>query len=279
MIDPIYPLGRVIGWEGIDRIYHYGFSAGSLFWTWLVALVFGQIVYNEHLHRFWRFGLLCLLLITLYNAFVQAYDWKSGWLPPLVAIGVILAARSGRLILLLSLAALVPAFFVAKDLIGTDLYSWGTRVDAWVIVLGITKVNPLFGLGFANYYWYTPLFPIRGFSVVFNSHSQYVDLIAEVGLLGLAAYLWFFAAAGRLGWKLRTTAPPGFARAYVYGALGGLAGTLVAGFLVDWVIPFVYNIGMTGFRASVLFWLFLGGLVSIEQIVRRDALKTKEANA
>jgi hypothetical protein len=274
----IYPLGRLIGWEGVDRIYHYGFSAGSLYWTWLVALTFGQLVYNNRLHRFWRFVLLCLLLITLYNAVVQGYDWKSGWLPPLVAIGVILAARSGRLILILSLAALVPLFFVIKDLIGTDLYSWGTRLDAWVIVLGIAKVNPFLGLGFANYYWYTPLFPIRGFAVVFNSHSQYVDLIAQVGLLGLAVYFWFFAEAGRLGWQLRTRAPAGFARAYVFGALGGLAGTVVAGFLVDWVIPFVYNIGMTGFRASVLFWLFLGGLVSVEQIVRRDALKAKAAN-
>jgi hypothetical protein len=34
----------------------------------------------------------------------------------------------------------------------------------------------------------------------------------------------------------------------------------------DWVIPFVYNIGMAGFRASVLAWLFMGGLVVIEQL-------------
>jgi hypothetical protein len=33
-------------------------------------------------------------------------------------------------------------------------------------------------------------------------------------------------------------------------------------------LPFVYNIGLAGFRASVLGWLFLGGLVSLEQMSR-----------
>ena len=32
------------------------------------------------------------------------------------------------------------------------------------------------------------------------------------------------------------------------------------------VIPFVYNVGLKGFRASVLGWIFLGGLVAIQYI-------------
>ena len=39
---------------------------------------------------------------------------------------------------------------------------------------------------------------------------------------------------------------PGFAQAYVYGALGGLAGMVVAGMLGDWVLPFFYNVGLAG---------------------------------
>jgi hypothetical protein len=58
----------------------------------------------------------------------------------------------------------------------------------------------------------------------------------------------------------------GFAQAYVYGTLGGLAGMAVAGMLGDWVLPFFYNVGLTGFRSSMLGWLFLGGLVSLEQM-------------
>jgi O-antigen ligase len=137
-------------------------------------------------------------------------------------------------------------------------------------MLEMIKVNPIVGFGPANYYWYTRLFHIRGWAVEFNSHNQYLDIIAQVGLLGLACVLWFAWEVGRLGWQLREHTPDGFTRAYVYGALGGLVGTLASGMLVDWFLPFVYNIGLSGFRASMLPWLFLGGLVSIEQMMRHQ---------
>jgi hypothetical protein len=129
------------------------------------------------------------------------------------------------------------------------------------------------GLGFANYYWYTPLFPIRGYAVSFNSHNNYIDLVAQCGLVGLVLLFWFFWELGRLGWWLRERVPVGFAQAYVYGALGGLAGTIVVATLGDWVLPFFYNVGLDGFRSSMLGWLFLGGLVCLEQMVISQKFK------
>jgi hypothetical protein len=102
--------------------------------------------------------------------------------------------------------------------------------------------------------------------VSFNSHNNYVDIVAQTGMVGLVCFLLFMWEVGRLGWRLREQVPAGFARAYVYGALGGLAGMIVAAMLGDWVLPFVYNIGLDGFRSSMLGWLFIGGLVSLEQI-------------
>jgi O-antigen ligase len=158
--------------------------------------------------------------------------------------------------------------------IGAEDYSWGTRLDAWKIVLQIVSISPVLGLGFANYYWYTPLFPIRGWFVRFNSHNQFVDLIAQTGVIGLLCFSWIFLEAGLLGLWLRNRVPDGFPVAYVYGALGGLVGTFVAGWLVDWVLPFTYNIGMSGFRASVIAWIFMGGLAAVEQIIRRNTQTT-----
>ena len=43
------------------------------------------------------------------------------------------------------------------------------------------------------------------------------------------------------------------------------------GALGDWFLPFVYNIGIAGFRASVLGWLFLGGLLAMEGVGRSNA--------
>jgi hypothetical protein len=267
-LGAFYVTGRLVRWGGIDLLYHRGFSAGSMFWTWFVSLAFGQAALNKNMHMRWRIILGGLVIATFYVAYVQGNGWKSGWIPPLVALAAILVVRYWRPALFLAPFGLIPAYFLANQLIGSEQYSWGTRLDAWSIVTEIVKVNPVLGLGFANYYWYTPLFPIRGYYVQFNSHSQYLDLLAQTGIIGLVCFVWFFWEVGRLGWRLRDRVPAGFARAYVYGALGGLVGTLFAAALVDWVLPFVYNIGMTGFRASVLPWLFMGGLVSLERIYR-----------
>lgn len=271
VLGMLYVFGRFIEWGGIDRIYQSGFTAGSLFWTWLAALAFGQFLLNNSLRLRWRLLLGLSLLITFYVAVDRAYAWKSGWVPPVAAVATIIAIRYWRRLLPLAPIGILIAYFVATSSIGTDQYSWGTRLDAWLIVSEIAKASPLFGLGFANYYWYTPIFQIRGYAVQFNSHSQYVDLLAETGIIGLIVFFWFFWEVARLGLSLRERVPEGFARAYVYGALGGLVGTLLAGFLVDWVLPFVYNIGLTGFRASVLGWLFLGGLVSLERMYSSKA--------
>jgi hypothetical protein len=51
----------------------------------------------------------------------------------------------------------------------------------------------------------------------------------------------------------------------------------MAAFLVDWLLPFAYNIGLDGVRASVLPWIFWGGLISIEQM-HRAKQKAEAAN-
>jgi O-antigen ligase len=203
----------------------------------------------------------------MYVAYVRGNDWKSGWVPAAVAIAVMIGLRYKRLVLLAIPIALIVIGNLAVQLIASDEYSWGTRVDAWQIVFEISRVNPLFGLGFSNYYWYTPLFPIRGWNVTFNSHSQFLDLIAQTGFLGLIAFFWLFFVFGRLAWRLSKQLPDGFSRAYIYGMIAGIAAIMVAAFLGDWILPFVYNVGLNGFRSSILTWIFLGGVVCIEQLV------------
>jgi hypothetical protein len=241
--------------------------AGSVYFIWLVAMAFSQAALNRDLHLGWRLALGGLVLYTFYDLFVLRFGDKSGWLPAVFCIAAIIAARSWRAGLALIPVAALSALYMWSKLVSTDEYSISTRFDAWSILAQIIKINPVLGLGFANYYWYTPLFRIRGYAVSFNSHNNYVDIVAETGFVGLACLLLFFWQVGWLGWRLRDQAPAGFAQAYVYGAFGGLAGMVVAGMMGDWVLPFFYNVGMSGFRSSMLGWFFLGGLVSLEQMV------------
>ncbi len=241
-------------------------QVGAVFYIWVVSLAFSQAWLNRDLHLGWRLALGGLVLLTLYNQLFLKYDNKSGWIPALVCIAAIIGFRSWRAGLAMIAVGAVAFLIVKTGIVNSEDYSVSTRLDAWLIMAQIIKISPILGLGFANYYWYTPLFPIRGYAVSFNSHNNYVDIVAQTGLVGLVCFLWLLWELGRLGWRLREHVPAGFAQAYVYGALGGLAGTAVIAMLGDWVLPFFYNIGMIGFRTSMLGWLFLGGLVSLEQM-------------
>jgi len=249
---------------------------GTVFWIWLIAMAFSQATFNKDLHPGWRLALNGLVLVTLFFLFFLKFGDKSGWLSSFICIAVIIAARSWRAGLALVPVAILAALYMWSGLISTDEYSISTRFDAWSIMAQIIKINPIMGLGFANYYWYTPFFPIRGYAVSFNSHNNYVDIVAQTGLVGLVCVLWIFWEVGWLGWWLRERVPAGFAQAYVYGALGGLTAMVVAGMLGDWILPFFYNIGLNGFRSSMIGWLFLGGLVSLEQMVRLQKFKAAQ---
>jgi O-antigen ligase len=202
--------------------------------------------------------------------FVLNRAWTSGWLPALVGLIVILwlsAPRLGIVATIVGIILMIIQFssVTSAVMVGDNEYSLMTRVEAWRIILEIIKVNPVLGLGPANYYFYTPLYRIMGYSLQFNSHNNYIDIIAQTGFLGLICFLWFSIETGVLALRLFIRVPDGFPKAYVYSCLGGLAGTLVAGMFGDWVLPFVYNVSLNGMRGSILAWLFLGGLVLLEQ--------------
>jgi hypothetical protein len=135
----------------------------------------------------------------------------------------------------------------------------------------------LIGLGPANYYYYSQFFPILGWYVSFNSHNNYADMLLQTGFLGLLAFTWFAFEISRMTFRLLSFLPAGFPNAYLVGALGGLAGSLVSGMLGDWIIPFFYNIGIRGFRSSLLFWVFLGGVLALKRMVSQSEMSTPVA--
>jgi O-antigen ligase len=243
----------------------------SMFWTWLVAITISQSLLNQKLRPIYRVALALVGLSVLYSTIVVRQAWISGWLPAVIAILTILMLKRPKWVLFGSLLLGViliwrPEISGSIFFTGDNVYSLQTRLEAWKIMGELVRLNPVFGLGPATYHNYTPLFDILGYSVRFNSHNNYVDIAAQVGLLGLFFFLWF---AWRLFWILRNnldTMPDGFPRAFMYGALGGLIATLVSGLLGDWFLPFVYNVGLEGFRASSFAWFFLGAAVALHYI-------------
>jgi len=247
------------------RIFQRAVS-DSLFWTWLVVMAFSQAYLNRSLHLRWRIAAGFVVLVGLYNLLIFRQAWASGWLPTVIAMFVVLLLTRPRWAI--GLAAMTGLFVIVRSgvvsdflIAGDNEYSLVTRLEAWRILLEIIKMNPLFGLGPANYYFYTPFYDILGYSVSFNSHNQYIDIVAQIGLLGLFSFLWIFWEVLRAGWGIHKIVQEGFDQAFLFGALGGTVGTLAAGIIGDWILPFVYNVGMDGFRAASLGWFFMGAMV------------------
>ena len=268
----VYIATRLFGIVALrDGLFNTIRSLGSIFWIYLAAMAFGQFFFNHELRLRFRIGLGLLVLGTFYVAVVQSWGWMSGWLPPMAAVATMIWLRSTRWRILLVCALLGFAFMNSSVIYDwffstTEHYTVVSRQATYPIMFELIRANPILGLGPANYYHYTTLFPILGWYVKFNSHSNYVDIVAQTGLLGMGIFVWLVIEIGLLGLRLLKQVQDGFSRGYIYGALGGLAAMLGAGFMGDWFLPFVYNVGFAGFRSSIFAWLFLGGLVAIEQI-------------
>lgn len=240
-------------------------TVGSMFWVWIVAVSLSQALFNKGLSLPARGLLAGTAGLAIFRGLWLALDWASGWLPPLVAAGLILVVRFPRTVigtsLLLAAPALVAAGPALRSLMAGEAYSWMTRLEALQVMGQVIERNPWLGFGPANYYHYTLLFPILGWWVRFNSHNNYLDLVAQTGIIGLAAFGWILFETGRLALTLARRGHRPFTRAYAVGVLAGLAASVVAAALGDWVLPFIYNVGVDGFRSSLLFWFFVGGLL------------------
>jgi len=140
---------------------------------------------------------------------------------------------------------------------------------------GMPLRNPITGLGPAAYRPYanaTPLQYQRAYWInpLINSHNNYIDLFAHVGLLGLVLFAWFVAEIVLTGRRLHHRYHAGFSAGYINGVLAMGVGALVLMLFADWILPFVYNIGFPGFQASVLVWLFLGGTIALDTLPGPD---------
>ena len=195
----------------------------------------------------------------------------TGWLPPFIgllharlaafaAIGILICSRRTDL-------RAIPeprAHFERRR--AETIRALISGLHAWDIILRqVLPANPILGLARELLLLYSPLpylWVLREFQLAqsIRGHS------GADGGCGFGALAWLMLAIGRLGWNLRNRVPPGFPRGYVYACLGRIGGTLYAGMHGDWFIPFVYNIGFNGFRASVLAWMFMGGLVAVQRM-------------
>lgn len=257
----------------VGRVYVL-VSLTSLTRLWLTALAFGQLLWGQKKSLSEKTGLALCSFVPFIQSWLYDREFLSGWLPALIVIFILIWLRSWKWGIAVTLMAsvVIAANFQSLNtsvMTTTQVYSTESRMATWPVMFALIKTSPILGLGLANYPYYTHLFPIYGYYIRFNSHNNYLDILAQIGLLGLLAFAWLMVTVWRVGWSLRNQSNDPFIQGYVYATIAGFVGTLAAGFMADWFLPFLYNVGFPGFRASFFAWLFLGGLVGLEHIINK----------
>jgi len=229
-------------------------AAGSYFsLCWLIAL--GVAVAAPGRRLLWLAAgapLVAALYLTGSRSVIAAALVGIIVLGPVI---VRLGTSSARAVLAVALLAVTLMVACYPQLTGRDVAgdmaqrSLQVRVELAQTSLRIIAVRPLFGVGIARYHLFSErlaspelkaMFPARK-----TAHNDFLRVGAELGLVGLACFLWILAAAVRSIWRaLRATRDA---------RLAGLAGGLVA-FLVTSLVsnPLIVR------DVSYAFWIALG---------------------
>jgi putative inorganic carbon (HCO3(-)) transporter len=154
-------------------------------------------------------------------------------------------------------AAACAAFLLAPDLAPRAAHMFhpggenSGRIEIYRANLDIVHAYPVFGLGFGRYraaarpyYEAHPAADRRS-----HAHSNYLQLAAEAGLLGLAAFGLLYAVALRHGWRAIANAADERVWASAAGAWAGVLAFLVGGVTQ-------YSFGDS--EVALAMWLALG---------------------
>ena len=229
---PLFVRPREVGGAGYAIVGFFRnyltFAHTILFpFAWATALAIGG----------WLWALGAAILLVLAIAVSTA---RGVWLAAVAVVGILALVARGRPAGFASAGlagAAVLAFAVSRDLRreAVEMFGMGGpnagRVAIYQANFDIIHDHPVLGLGFGRYQrtalpYYTrhPEADRRS-----HAHSDYLQIAAEAGLTGLAAFALVFAVALRRGWTAIATASDPAVRATAAGAWAGIVGFLVGG--------------------------------------------------
>jgi hypothetical protein len=246
----------------------------GLFTMWIIAISAGLGLLNRKMTWPQRGLLLALTGAFVFYGFVLNITWLAGWLPGLVVLGVLVLMRSKKLLAVFLVFMVIFISLNSRYYLGTviqneETESGGTRLAAWAVNWQVTGQHLLLGTGPAGYTaYYMSYFPSRAMA----THSNYIDIISQTGIIGLGIWIWFFFTLTRLGYKLclRLKGRGDFVEGLANAALAGTVGCIVIMAFGDWLIPFAYTQTIAGFDYAVYNWLFMGTIPALDRLTRTE---------
>jgi O-antigen ligase len=246
-------------------------NTGGMFNLWVVTLAIAMAFFNLELSQMTRNLLLLLAISWLFWSFWLNISWLAGWLPALISVGILTLKKSKQLVAILVVFFIVLGFVFQSRFTAAfhseEKVSGGTRLAAWQTNWSITENHLLFGTGPAGYtIYYMSYFPTNAMA----THNNYIDILAQTGIVGFAFCIWFFLTMAIMGYMLcrRLKGRGDFAEAM---ANASFAGTIACIFIMafgDWLFPFAYTQTIAGFSYAVYNWIFMGATLAINRLVK-----------
>ncbi len=241
-------------------------NSQGMFNLWVVTLAGGQLLFNKQLSRPIRIGLGILVLAVVYYSFILHRDWLAGWIPVFMVCGILAILRSVKLgaIVGLILVVLFSVFYLGPSLESETQISGVSRLAAWGMNWRVTSQHLMLGTGPGGYAaYYMTYFPTQAMA----THSNYIDIVAQLGIIGFIFFLWIFIASAWSGFRLSRRLKTGdFQEGLSAAAFSGTIGCIFIMAFGDWGIPFAYTQTIAGFNYSVYNWLFIGTIFALDKI-------------
>jgi O-antigen ligase len=205
------------------------------------------------------------ILTCIFAAAVVMSFGREAWIGLLIAVWVIFCLRFKSpfallfpLMILPFLLLLFPGiidFFNPTQVYGID------RLNIWQDAFAIWQRSPYMGVGAGNYQFFDITY---GTDIVGIAHNQFLAVLAEMGVQGLACLLLALIMIGRTVLKRFNTAISSTGKAIALAYLGYFAALLFASFFTSPFVPSTAAGGGTGPFIDMSYrWLFLGLVLSI----------------
>jgi hypothetical protein len=249
----------------------------GLFDLWVTGLAVGFVFFIKKMHWSVKVLLLGLAAGWIYWSFIINITWVAGWLPSLIALGILTLRRSWKLVLVfgifvIGLFATNYDYYFGKVFESEKEESGYTRLEAWKMNWTITRDHLLFGTGPAGYaVYYMTYFP----SDAMATHNNYIDILAQTGVVGTFFCLWFFGGLIIVGFRLclRLKGRGDFVEALANVSFAGTIACVIIMAFGDWMFPFAYTQTIEGFNYIVYNWLFIGSIMVLDRLYPIESAK------
>lgn len=221
--------------------------------------------------------LLCGLIFILTIILTAA---RSAWLSlAMVFLGLFFLNQQKKklFVYLLSvlLLLLISSLFITNfDLVFTrrisSIFQEGSTISrfrVWQQAIEIIKYKPLTGIGLANYDFGLRVVNPTSYLVV-PAHNNYLQVWAEMGILGILALLGVIAQGINLSCKIIKRADT-------------LCKTLGQGFLLMWIwfaVQSIFDTNIFDDKVAILFWILAGLNVALYNMTKTQEQGPKKEN-